>query len=133
MMPKRTPRPQSGNAADRKGPRQECPCTLGVAQTCLASTIGMLTIATLGCSGGHQAAEERLVAEEIMARDQEIVRYEAEAARMRAEVLSRFDRNRDGVLTGREDEVYRSYLTKVRSGEVANPFEDIASPGAAPR
>ncbi|MFM7137040.1 MAG: EF-hand domain-containing protein [Planctomycetota bacterium] len=90
-------------------------------------------MAVLGCSGGYQAAEERLRAEALRRHDDEMARYEAEAARLRAEIFQRFDRNKDGTLNRQEDEAYEAYVAKVRSGQTANPFEAIVSPGIEPR
>ena len=86
-----------------------------------------------GCSGGYRRAEERARADEMRYQDNESERYETEVSRVKIELLQRFDRNNDGELTGKEEQSYQAYLLQVRSGQVPNPFEAIASPGAVPR
>ena len=86
-----------------------------------------------GCSGGYRRAEERARADEMRYQDDESERYETEVLRLKTELLKRFDHNNDGELTGKEEQAYQAYLLQVRSGQVPNPFEAIASPGAVPR
>lgn len=86
-----------------------------------------------GCSGGYRAEEERLRADNLRHRDEQMRQYETETTRIRAALLERFDKNRDGSLSREEEGDYRGYMAKVRSGEVANPFDGVKATGESPR
>lgn len=131
-MPRCTAMHESRTTADRGAGASTQRCRRRPSAAWRAVHALVFLIAIPGCSGGYQAAEERLRAESLRHQDEDMARYEAETARLRAEILKRFDRDQDGTLSRREEEAYEAYVAKVRSGQVANPFAAIVSPGADP-
>jgi len=92
-----------------------------------------ILLAATGCSGGYLAEEECLRAETLRQRDEQMRQYESETTRIRAALMARFDKNRDGSLSRQEEGDYLGYMAKIRSGEIANPFEAIDSSGESIR
>jgi xylose isomerase len=65
---------------------------------------------------------EKAWLEEKQRQESEMEQYDTDVAAVKARLIKRFDRDKDGVLNRVEQQEYDQYMSRVRSGRERNPF-----------
>ena len=99
----------------------------------VAVTVGFGVPAEAARPRRPSTAQIQKMKEEMLYRQQELIRVQQEVAAEERKLYLSFDENGNGHLEGAEKAKYDKQLHAIKTGKAPNPLSTIAPPGKGPR
>lgn len=100
---------------------------------CVVFIAATADIAEAQRSRSSRAAKKKAAQNQAAYMQLEMVRYQAEVAKINAEIYTSFDQDGDGLLKGGEKSRYDKHMHEIQTGKAPNPFAFILPVGQGPR